>query len=403
MTELINFYDELGFDRSDNVAEIQEGLKRLRLQLSAKVGRPSTQQEEWKKQLERVTDAVEVFKDEDSKEAYDIQLSRVGKSPNKEEDEIDWVSRAWNYFIIGDNGAAFVASRKAKEQKPDSPQPYVVAAWVQLADHEYKQAKHEADEAFVLDELTEDSVDVQKVRGNAFYFLDDYDRALMCFDRALAKAAEGEKPELYWYKAKTYAALENWQTSYDNAILGLSVNVEILDSLGEELETAVAHAYNQMDNASIHNEPEAAAGAYSGRCNQLSSAQIGVASKHRLTQNATQNIERCTRYGQLKSEQQRLQRFSSPSGGRPLIPIRSIGAAVLFFFFMIGGFQASAGFGFVLLLIDIALFGFVYVQLNNRKTYDNAVSEYEKAQGRLQSVNQQLNARPSLTAAIVLS
>lgn len=399
MADIVNFYDELGLDRNASVGEIQDGLDTLKLQLASKVARPSSQQEKWKHQLQLVNEAEIVFKNEDSRDKYDIDLHRAGTSPEQPQ-QVDWTTRAWNYYFIGDNGAAFVAARKAKEQNPSAPMPYVVSAWVQLRDEEWKLAKQDADEAFVLDELTADSVDVQMVRGTAYYFMKDCDRALKSFERALAKAANGEKPEIYWRKSLTHAALGDWQASFDSGILGLTGEVEMTDFVRDHLDQVTSDAMNRLDNV---NDPTQAARKYDEHRKQISSMSMGQSSKTRLMENAGKNAERCRRLSSLRKERSSLAAVDAPRGERPEISLLAFGAAFFGFLFMLGAFQASGGAGFVFLLIEAAIIGYIVFTFNKGRQYDGESARHAEAQKRLEVVLEHLNAQPSLTAPITLS
>lgn len=425
---IINYYDELGLDRNAPIGEIQDGLRTLKLQLANKVARPGSQQEKWRHQLELVANAEETFKDQDSRERYDIELRRAGTNPAESQD-IDWTTRAWNYYFIGDNGAAFVAARKAKEQEPESPMPFVVSAWVQLRDMEWKQAKQDADEAFVLDELTADSVDVQLVRGVAYRCVGDHERALMSFDRALIKAAEGEKPEIHFQQAVTHAAmaadkakresrfdesvtphdsptLKDWQASYDSGIKGLTVAVEMTDSIRDNLEKVVSDAINNLDNISVERgtnlDPAEAIKKYTAHSSAVASQPIAPSSKARIQENIARNIARCERLNALRTEVAELRAIELPSGPRPTPSCAAMGAAVVGFFIMIGAFQVSGGAGFILLLIEAAIVGFVIRGFSQRSQWDEQEAKFQEAQPKLLNAEELLNAPPGLVEPIWL-
>ena len=167
MADIINFYEELGVGRDDSIAQIHAKLRELKQSLGKKLGPGRSSSQHWERQLELASQAEAVFADEDSRDRYDIELDRAEVS----DAPVNWTTRAWNYYFIGDNGAAMVAARKAKEQSPTEAMPFVVSAWVLLSEDEPRQAKHDADEAFVLYELTTDSVDVQEVRGTVYLVL----------------------------------------------------------------------------------------------------------------------------------------------------------------------------------------------------------------------------------------
>lgn len=98
---------------------------------------------------------------------------------------------------MGDYGAARIAARKAREAAPSDPRPWVVSAWIELAEDNNKQAKAYADEALIADEDKSAVADIQEVRGVAFEVLDNHDRAISCYRQALKYAPDTYKGQLY--------------------------------------------------------------------------------------------------------------------------------------------------------------------------------------------------------------
>ena len=392
MGGIINFYDELGLDRDSTIAKIQEDLANLKLQLKNKVSRPSSQQDKWKQQLELVDQAEEIFTDEDSRDRYNIDLGRVETTTESETQTVDWTTRAWNYYFIEDFGAALIAARKAREQAPNEPMPFVVSARIQFHDNELKQAKQYADEAFVLDELTTDSVDVQMIRGIVYAALKDYDRALLSFDRALAKASDGEKPEIYWHRALAYASMGDHTNAYESGVAGLSIDVEVKRSIHDNLDKATSDAINHRDNSSNSKQ---AIKQYQSRKDKINSSAICHSSKVRIVDNIDANIERCEKNIAIDNKRARLVKdreeasaVQPPSGSIPSIPWIAIGAAVVCFFIMIGAFSTSSGAGVVFLLITAVFVIYAGVKGSKRSQYTQAQEEYRRAQSRLEEINQ---------------
>ena len=103
---------------------------------------------------------------------------------------------------MGDYGAARIAARKAREAAPSDPRPWVVSAWIELAEDNNKQAKAYANEALIADEDKEAVVDVQEVRGVAFESLNYRSKAASCYRQALKYAPDTYKGQLYLRLAK---------------------------------------------------------------------------------------------------------------------------------------------------------------------------------------------------------
>ena len=282
---MVNFYEELGIGRDDTVTQIQETLRNLKFQLASKAARPSSQRESWMRQLELIGAAERVFRDEESRERYDVELDRVAVP---EAAEIDWTTRAWNYYFADDNDAALIAARRAKEQSPGEPMSFVVSAWVYLKENEPKQAKRDADEAFVLGELTVDSVDVHEVRGAVYAALRQYDRALASFDRALAKATANEKPELYWRKALVHDTTNQAALVYGSCCAGLSLSADLPGDLRERLERLLTNSIYRMDT--VPTDLALSIRRYDERRREIFESQLNDETKSRVLNTLDLNI-----------------------------------------------------------------------------------------------------------------
>lgn len=190
-----DYYQELGLDQDAPVSEIQDRLTVLEAQNRSRAVFKNAQGESARRSLAWIAEARQVFATEDSKDEYDIRLRR--RPAQVEAARIDWTGRAWNYYHVGDYGAARIAARKAREAAPSDPRPWVVSAWIELAEDNNKQAKAYADEALIADEDKEAVVDVQEVRGVAFEVLSNHDRAISCYRQALKYAPDTYKGQLY--------------------------------------------------------------------------------------------------------------------------------------------------------------------------------------------------------------
>lgn len=386
MADIVNFYEELGLGRDDTVEQIHEDLKQLKLELSNKVTRPSTQQDRWMRQLELLDQAAEVFADEDSRERYDIELGRAKTS----DAPVDWTTRAWNYYFVGDNGAALIASRKAKEQSPGEAMPFVVSAWVQLREGEEKQAKHDADEAFVLDELTTDSVDVQEVRGSVYLVLRQYERALSCFDRALAKATDGEKPELYWRRALTFQGMDRPEQAYDSGCTGLSQDVTLSPYVRSQLESVTSNAIHAIAHA--QNAPAEIIRRYQHHKSEVTSSQMDEDSKNRIVSNIDQNMEYWEKIRNLREQCEKDSAVQAPDGVGGGIPIASIGCGAVILLAISGLIALAfpvAG-GLLILVLVLLIVGYIVSRASRQSEFVRASEEYSAAQRRLTANEQEL-------------
>jgi len=395
MSTLTNYYDELGIDRDADVSTIRVELKKLKQQWQKIAARPGSLHDKAKQQLQWIDEAEVAFTDNDSRDRYDIELRRTSvESTEADEPQIDWTARAWNYYYIGDNGAALVATRKAKEQNPTSPMPYVVASWVQIKDGEYRQAKTEADEAFVLDELTEDSVDVQKVRGTAYHFVEDYDRALVSYDKALTKATEYEAPDIYWRKSFSAEGKRDYQLAYDAAITGLSTGVVLDEQEQRALARQVANMSLQLDVLEPNTDDYSImTKKLKTRLATIQEAPIDAGAKQLIASNLSTNITKTSRLADLEREINQLESIGEP-GAQPskpgCVPIGVMAVALFTALSMI--FGGSVGSGSVFLLIALAVAYYVWTGLQKDKTWTAAKERFEAAQPKLEQKIKEYNS-----------
>lgn len=238
----IDLYDKLRLGRDLSTEEIRGELHNLRLGWGAKAQRAGSTGDQAREMLALIDRADRVFVSDSTRGQYDASLLReegVGAAPSR---EVNWLERAWNYYFLEDEGAAGVAARKAREQDSESAMAFVVSAWVSLMQQDLSEAKRAADEAFVLDELDDDTADVHHVRGVVFYLNRDYERALKSFDRALANASALEAPEILWRKALVWEAMKRYKPMYDECLQGLTVQVGLVARMQQKLVTTLCRA-----------------------------------------------------------------------------------------------------------------------------------------------------------------
>lgn len=393
MADIINFYEELGVGRDDSIAQIHAKLRELKQSLGKKLGPGRSSSQHWERQLELASQAEAVFADEDSRDRYDIELDRAEVS----DAPVNWTTRAWNYYFIGDNGAAMVAARKAKEQSPTEAMPFVVSAWVLLSEDEPRQAKHDADEAFVLDELTTDSVDVQEVRGTVYLVLEQYDRALASFDKALAKAADGEKPELYWRRALTYEGMGNAEEAYVAGCTGISQHVDISDHILAQLELVISNAIHLL---ATRPDPEDTLNRYAHYRNQIATSLIGQQSKIRIVNNIDENSARWERLKSLQDQCARDAKVPAPSEDAVAVRTMSVTgigcvSLVILAFGGLMSFVYPAVGIITLALVGGGIFAYIASQRSKQGDLARVREAYSQAQSRLAANEAELrNFRP---------
>lgn len=216
---VVNFYGELGLDRTWSVEQLRAKLGKLQLHWKRRASLAGKHGEEARERLSVIEAALGTFVDEDAKERYDHQLRHADTVVA--DDAVNWVARAWTYYFNEDYDAATVAARKARGQGPGDPAAYVVSAWIELAQNEAKRAAEYASEAYVLDEDGENAFEVQEVRGVTFYALKQYDRAIGAFKKALAHAQSSQLSGVYLGLARAQFQTGVYKEAFLSCLAGL--------------------------------------------------------------------------------------------------------------------------------------------------------------------------------------
>lgn len=392
MTNLVNYYDELALDRDMSAEDVRRTLSELILQHRAKASRPGSDLERFQRQIALAEQAMESFADEDAKERYDLSLVRLPKG-EVDATEIDWRSRAWNYYFTGDNGAAMVAARKAKEQAPQDVMPYVISGWVHLYDKEFRLAKQDADEAYVLDEDGTDGVDVQMVRGTVYHFLENYERAIMSFDRVLPKAALAERSELNWRKSLSLLALERFPEAQEAALEGLRESEHVPETLRHGLEEAYV---DSVHKAALLPADEARS-LYQAARAEVGDAEMPEVSRQVLLATLTENVDRLSRFVELVDRQQALERVERPGGRAPGFPLVALVTALVLLVLAIGSLTNRSQAGLILLLLAGAIGTYIAQRIRSRSDFARAAENYVQAERELKEIDEELDQGALLT------
>ena len=216
---VVNFYGELGLDRTWSVEQLRAKLGKLQLHWKRRASLAGKHGEEARERLSVIEAALGTFVDEDAKERYDHLLRHADTVVA--DDAVNWVARAWTYYFAEDYDAATVAARKARGQGPGDPAAYVVSAWIELAQNEAERAAEYASEAYVLDEDGENAFEVQEVRGVTFYALKQYDRAIGAFKKALAHAQSSQLSGVYLGLARAQFQTGVYKEAFLSCLAGL--------------------------------------------------------------------------------------------------------------------------------------------------------------------------------------
>lgn len=343
----IDLYTALDLDRGLTTDELRANLHELELRWGSKAHRAGSTGEDARAKLLLIEQAKTVFADDASRSQYDTQLHQAPATEEATEPSVDWLGRAWNYYFLQDEGAAGVAARRAREQDPNRAMAFVVSAWVSLLQGDLRQATRESDEAFVLDELAEDTADVHHVRGAVFYSLGaaqepgeqtapgvlrvpdpvlyrdrQYARALKSFDRALASASPQEAVEIWWRKALVWERKKDFRAMYAECFRGLSTDVEMTNVMQQRLVTTLCRAVDlEFRQATPRKELEGLS-AYE---KQIS----GSAIPGHLRQPILAYLKTATRRAKKISELDDLKGKGAPFGAEGGVPVKILIAAAI--------------------------------------------------------------------------
>ena len=239
---VVNFYTELGLDRTWAVDQLQAKLQKLKLHWGRRASLAGKHGDEARERLSVIESALNTFSDEDAKERYDYRLRHTDSVVS--DDEVNWVARAWTYYFAEDYDAAVVAARKARERGSSDPAAYVVSAWIELAQYHAERALEYASEAYVLDENGDNAFEVQEVRGVVFYATKKYDRAIEAFKKAADTASSTQKPEVCLRLARAQTQRSRHKEALLSCLAGLQEGND-----GQMEDKLVQHACKSMKKA----------------------------------------------------------------------------------------------------------------------------------------------------------
>ena len=369
---IVDYYRELGLERGGSIQEIQTQIQELKKAWGQRASLAGKRGDEARRTLTLLEEALLIFKDEESRERYERSL-RGGTSDSDE--SVDWVARAWTYYFAKDYGPAMVAARKAREYCPTDPTAFVVSAWIALAEDQYDHAEDYASEAFVLDELGEDTFDVHRVRGATFYAQRKYERAYEALKRALSRATEEYKADTYWRLALCEFQLNRMNDAMASCLAGLEKDT---DGSSQDDIMKLAHLIT-MDYVR-------GADTWEGRTIRAqqhltlvnNSAIVGVP-KRVLKEEREKLIQALT----IAREAEEL-RAKIRDSFHFDFPLKTIGAAVIFFIVF---FSYPTFITFLLFIAPVTWAGYVFYKMH---AYSSMEKDYESKLATLDRLEEEL-------------
>ena len=171
--------------------------------------------------------AIEVFRNDDTRQNYDAMLTFA---PPAHSQEIDWIDEAWKYYFADDYDAARAAAQQARSFDDRNPRSYVISAQIETFHGDAKQALEYANQAYILDLNQENVIDVSQARGDAFLILNENEKALNNYRRALDIATDSYFPIVVWSAAWAYIKMRRYDEAVELCLTALGKDPDIASS-----------------------------------------------------------------------------------------------------------------------------------------------------------------------------
>lgn len=225
--EDINFYQELGLGRDESTEELHRKATHVARQWQQRASLSGRNGQEAAEKLKIAKAAIEVFYNDETRQNYDATLTFT---PAAESEEIDWIDEAWKYYFADDFDAARAAAQQARSFDGRNPRSYVISAYIEILHSDTKLALEYANQAYILDLDQENVIDVSQVRGDAFLILNENEKALNNYRRALDLATDSYFPIVVWSAAWAYIKLRRYDEAVELCLTALGKDPDIASS-----------------------------------------------------------------------------------------------------------------------------------------------------------------------------
>lgn len=223
----VNFYQELGLGRDESTEELHRKATHVARQWQQRASLSGRNGQEAAEKLKIAKAAIEVFRDDETRQNYDATLTF---SPAADSQEIDWIDEAWKYYFADDYDAARAAAQQARSFDGRNPRSYVISAQIETFHGDAKQALEYANQAYILDLDQENVIDVSQARGDAFLILNENEKALNNYRRALDVATDSYFPIVVWSAAWAYIKMQRYDEAVELCLTALEKDQNIASS-----------------------------------------------------------------------------------------------------------------------------------------------------------------------------
>ena len=225
--QTINFYQELGLGRDESTEELHRKATHVARQWRQRASLSGRNGQEAAEKLKIAKAAIEVFRNDETRQNYDATLSFT---PAAESEEIDWIDEAWKYYFADDFDAARAAAQQARSFDGRNPRSYVISAYIEILHGDTKLALEYANQAYILDLDQENVIDVNMVRGGAYLTLDENEKALTNYRRVLDIASDSYFPVVVLSAAWAYIKMRRYDEAAELCLTALGKDPDIASS-----------------------------------------------------------------------------------------------------------------------------------------------------------------------------
>lgn len=223
----VNFYQELGLGRDESTEELHRKATHVARQWRQRASLSGRNGQEAAEKLKIAKAAIDVFSNDETRQNYDATLTF---RPAADSQDIDWIEEAWKYYFADDYDAARAAAQQARSFDDRNPRSYVISAQIETFHGDVKQALEYANQAYILDLDQENVIDVSQVRGDAFLILNENEKALNNYRRALDVATDSYFPIVVWSAAWAYIKLRRYDEAVELCLTALGKDPDIASS-----------------------------------------------------------------------------------------------------------------------------------------------------------------------------
>lgn len=220
----IDFYQELGLRQDEDTEELRRKANHIACQWRQRASLSGRNGQEAAEKLKIAKAAIEVFRDDETRQNYDSMLTFA---PAADSQEIDWIDEAWKYYFADDYDAARAAAQQARSFDGRNPRSYVISACVEMLHGSANQALEYANQAYILDLAQENAIDVNMARGGAYLTLNENKKALDNYQRVLDIATDSYFPFVVWSAAWAYIKMQRYTEAVELCLTALGKDPNI--------------------------------------------------------------------------------------------------------------------------------------------------------------------------------